>query len=125
VLMMMVMLVMMLMLLVVMVVLIMVMVMVMMLVMRLVRDLLEHLGNQIAAALHGREQLLAGQILPRSRDDARVLVQAAQHGGQPVSAADGRDARLPAVRLIEPDLFCKIRHSNHLLPISRWLSVAA
>ena len=71
---------MMLMLLVVMVVLIMVMVMVMMLVMRLVRDLLEHLGNQIAAALHGREQLLAGQILPRSRDDARVLVQAAQHG---------------------------------------------
>ena len=76
----MVMIVMMLMLLVVMVVLIMVMVMVMMLVMRLVRDLLEHLGNQIAAALHGREQLLAGQILPRSRDDARVLVQAAQHG---------------------------------------------
>ena len=58
----------------------MVMVMVMMLVMRLVRDLLEHLGNQITAALHGREQLLAGQILPRSRDDACVLVQAAQHG---------------------------------------------
>ena len=76
----MVMLVMMLMLLVVMVVLIMVMVMVMMLVMRLVCDLLEHLGNQITAALHGREQLLAGQILPRSRDDACVLVQAAQHG---------------------------------------------
>lgn len=58
-------------------------------------------------------------------DIPRIGLQAAQHGGQPVSAADGRDARLPAVRLIEPDLFCKIRHSNHLLPISRWLSVAA
>ena len=58
-------------------------------------------------------------------DIPRTGLQAAQHGGQPVSTADGRDARLPAVRLIEPDLFCKIRHSNHLLPISRWLSVAA
>ena len=33
--------------------------------------------------------------------------------------------RLAAMRLIKPDLFCKIRHSVHLLPISRWLSVAA
>ncbi len=74
-----------------MVVLIMVMVMVMMFVMRLVRDLLEHLGNQIAAALHGREQLLAG-ILPRSRDDARVLVQAAQHGDGLVDAFSGHSA---------------------------------
>ena len=59
---------------------VMVMMMVMMLVMRLVGDFVQHLGNQIAAALHGFEQLLAGQILPRGGDDAGVLVQAAQHG---------------------------------------------
>ena len=58
----------------------MVMMMVMMLVMRLVGDFVQHLGNQIAAALHGFEQLLAGQVLPRGGDDAGVLVQAAQHG---------------------------------------------
>ena len=56
----------------------MVVVMVVMLVVRLVRDLVEHLLHQIAAALHGLEQLHAGQVLPRGGDDARVRVEAAQ-----------------------------------------------
>ena len=67
-------------------VLIMVMVMMMMLVVRLVRDLLENLRNEVAAAFHGGEQLLAGQILPRGGDDAGVLIQAAQHGNGLVEA---------------------------------------
>ena len=54
-----------------------------------------------------------------------VGLQAPQHGGQAVPAADGRDARLPAVGLIEPDLFGQFCHRAYLLPISRWLSVAA
>ena len=57
-----------------------VMVVMMMLVVRLVRDFLENLRNEVAAAFHGGEQLLAGQILPRGGDDAGVLIQAAQHG---------------------------------------------
>lgn len=36
------------------------MVVMMMLVVRLVRDFLENLRNEVAAAFHGREQLLAG-----------------------------------------------------------------
>ena len=51
----------------------------MMLVVRLVRDLLENLSNEVAAAFHGGEQLLAGQVLPRGGDNAGVLIQAAQH----------------------------------------------
>lgn len=47
-----------------------VMVVMMMLVVRLVRDLLENLRNEVAAAFHGGEQLLAGQVLPRGGDDA-------------------------------------------------------
>ena len=58
-------------------------------------------------------------------DILRVGLQAPQHGGQAVPAADGRDARLPAVGLIEPDLFGQFYHRAYLLPISRWLSVAA
>ena len=81
-------LVMMLVLLMVVVVLIMLVVMVvmMMLVVRLVRDLLENLRNEVAAAFHGGEQLLAGQVLPRGGDDAGVLIQAAQHGNGLVEA---------------------------------------
>ena len=45
-----------------------VMVVMMMLVVRLVRDLLENLRNEVAAAFHGGEQLLAGQVLPRGGD---------------------------------------------------------
>ena len=52
-----------------------VMVVMMMLVVRLVRDLLENLRNEVAAAFHGGEQLLAGQVLPRGGDDAGVLIQ--------------------------------------------------
>ena len=63
-----------------------VMVVMMMLVVRLVRDLLENLRNEVAAAFHGGEQLLAGQILPRGGDDAGVLIQAAQHGNGLVEA---------------------------------------
>ena len=63
-----------------------VMVVMMMLVVRLVRDLLENLRNEVAAALHGGEQLLAGQVLPRGGDDAGVLIQAAQHGNGLVEA---------------------------------------
>lgn len=47
-----------------------VMVVMMMLVVRLVRDLLKNLRNEVAAAFHGGEQLLAGQVLPRGGDDA-------------------------------------------------------
>ena len=53
-------------------------VMMVMLVMRLVRDLVEHLLHQVAAALHGLEQLLAGQFLPRGGDNARMRIEAAQ-----------------------------------------------
>ena len=63
-----------------------VMVVMMMLVVRLVRDLLENLRNEVAAAFHGGEQLLAGQVLPRGGDDAGVLIQAAQHGNGLVEA---------------------------------------
>ena len=59
---------------------------IMMLVVRLVRDLLENLRNEVAAAFHGGEQLLAGQVLPRGGDDAGVLIQAAQHGNGLVEA---------------------------------------
>ena len=58
-------------------------------------------------------------------DILRVGLQAPQHGGQAVPAADGCDARLSAVGLIEPDLFGQFCHRAYLLPISRWLSVAA
>ena len=44
---------------------------------------------------------------------------------KPMTAADCGNARLPAVRLIEPDLFGQFCHRAYLLPISRWLSVAA
>ena len=63
-----------------------VMVVMMMLVVRLVRDLLKNLRNEVAAAFHGGEQLLAGQVLPRGGDDAGVLIQAAQHGNGLVEA---------------------------------------
>ena len=63
-----------------------VMVVMMMLVVRLVRNLLENLRNEVAAAFHGGEQLLAGQVLPRGGDDAGVLIQAAQHGNGLVEA---------------------------------------
>ena len=63
-----------------------VMVVMMMLVVRLVRDLLENLRNEVTAAFHGGEQLLAGQVLPRGGDDAGVLIQAAQHGNGLVEA---------------------------------------
>ena len=63
-----------------------VMVVMMMLVVRLVRDLLENLRNEVAAAFHGGEQLLAGQVLPRGGDDAGVLIQTAQHGNGLVEA---------------------------------------
>ncbi len=66
----------------------------MMLVVRLVRDLLENLRNEVAAAFHGGEQLLAGQVLPRGGDDAGVLIQATQHGNGLVEAL----LRAPAVR---------------------------
>ena len=63
-----------------------VMVVMMMLVVRLMRDLLENLRNEVAAAFHGGEQLLAGQVLPRGGDDAGVLIQAAQHSNVLVEA---------------------------------------
>ena len=85
-LMVMVMLVLMVMLVVMLVVMLMLMVVMMMLVVRLVRDFLENLRNEVAAAFHGGEQLLAGQVLPRGGDDAGVLIQAAQHGNGLVKA---------------------------------------
>ena len=59
-------------------VMIVVMMMVMVLMVRLARDLIEHLLHQIAAALHGLEQLRAGQLLPRGRHDARMRVELTQ-----------------------------------------------
>ena len=86
VLMLMVMLVLVVMVMLVVVVMLMLVVMVMMLVVRLVRDFLENLRNEVAAAFHGGEQLLAGQVLPRGGDDAGVLIQAAQHSNGLVEA---------------------------------------
>ena len=49
----------------------------------------------------------------------RIGLQAAQHGGQTMPAADGGDPRRAAARLIQADLFRKVGHGTHLLPMSR------
>ena len=64
--------------------------MVVVLMVRLARNLVEHLLHQVAAALHGLEQLHAGQLLPRGGHDARVRVEPAQQADdlfQPVRRA--------------------------------------
>ena len=75
---------------VVLVLMIVVVMMVVVLMVRLARNLVEHLLHQVAAALHGLEQLHAGQLLPRGGDDARMRVEPAQQADnlfQPVRRA--------------------------------------